>query len=473
MIEWAVVAALAGVSLLWAREQGRARRAGWRQLAAAHDLAEPVETGSWLNPGLAARAGDLWVRLEWYGRDWYTNKGEEAGYRIVIRHVEDRLGGLELRPEGAGTALEKALPVVLGGTREVEVGDQLFDGAFYLGGAPARVFAVLDGETRSHLLRLGGLGRLALGRGELSLEIPQDDSLASFVRASSALGLALDVARRLCRPGSTVARLAERARADPSPLVRVRSLLVLMREFGEDPAAREAVVSACSDPSPEVRLRAASARGGQGVPTLVALAEDTAAGDAYAAAAVSALGRLLTLERTTALLERSLRERRTETARACVDNLGAHGAPAVGPLARVLALRLDGLAEGAARALGATGSASAEPALLAALADPRGHARVAAVEALGRIGTAAAVLPLKEAMSRAGFGERALARELRQAVARIQSRLPGASPGQLSLATGETGQLSLAEAEIGRLSLAEGEPGALSLPRPGEPAEEP
>ena len=41
-----------------------------------------------------------------------------------------------------------------------------------------------------------------------------------------------------------------------------------------------------------------------------------------------------------------------------------------------------------------------------------------------------------------------------QAIAEIQARLPGASPGQLSLATAETGQLSLAPADqAGELSL--------------------
>ena len=42
-------------------------------------------------------------------------------------------------------------------------------------------------------------------------------------------------------------------------------------------------------------------------------------------------------------------------------------------------------------------------------------------------------------------------------------RLPGASPGQLSLASTEAGQLSLAPTEAGQLSLAEDPAGRLSL----------
>lgn len=470
MIAAVVMVALASGSLLWARALRRARREGWRDLAAACHLSEPVETGSWFDPGLAARTGDLWVRLQWYGREWYTRERGDSGYRIGIRHADNHLAGIELRPEGASTALEKALPAALGGRAEIELGDQLFDGAFYVGGAPARVFAVLDTETRSRLLRLAGLAHITLNRGDLSLEVPQDESLASFARVHRVLELALDVATRLARPGAPVERLAENARADPRPLVRLRCLQVLMREFGEDPATHEVAVSACSDPDPEVRLRAASAIGGEGVPVLLALAEDPSTDDAYAAAAVSALGRLLSFERASSLLERALRERRHETARACVASLAAHGEPAVAPLARVLALRLDHVADAAARALGATGAASAERALLAALADPRGAARLAAVDALALVGSAAAVLPLKEVLDRAGHGERALARAARQSIAVIQSRLPGASPGQLSLAraTEESGQLSLAEDRRGQLSVPGGEPGALSLPEPDE-----
>jgi len=81
---------------------------------------------------------------------------------------------------------------------------------------------------------------------------------------------------------------------------------------------------------------------------------------------------------------------------------------------------------------------------------------VAAARALGRVGSAAAVAPLKEAEARRR--EPDLTRAARQAIAEIQARLPGASPGQLSLASGETGSLSLAEDERGRLSLKEDAP---------------
>jgi hypothetical protein len=46
-----------------------------------------------------------------------------------------------------------------------------------------------------------------------------------------------------------------------------------------------------------------------------------------------------------------------------------------------------------------------------------------------------------------------LRRAAREAVARIQERLTGASPGQLSLAEGESGQLSLTDDERGRVAI--------------------
>ena len=92
--------------------------------------------------------------------------------------------------------------------------------------------------------------------------------------------------------------------------------------------------------------------------------------------------------------------------------------------------------------LGARGAVASEDAILAALLCPLDGVRIAAARALGRAGTADAVRDLL-AVSESGPGE--LRRAARQAIAEIQSRLPGASPGQLSLAGGEAGALSLAE----------------------------
>jgi hypothetical protein len=73
---------------------------------------------------------------------------------------------------------------------------------------------------------------------------------------------------------------------------------------------------------------------------------------------------------------------------------------------------------------------------------------------LGVAGSARAVLPVREA-TEGLMVDGDLRRAGRQAVAAIQSRLLGASPGQLSLAAGAAGQLSLADADgRGQVSLA-------------------
>jgi hypothetical protein len=109
--------------------------------------------------------------------------------------------------------------------------------------------------------------------------------------------------------------------------------------------------------------------------------------------------------------------------------------------------------------------------LLAILQHETADLQVAAAHALGRIGTVAAVPLLQEAAERSPDDQN-LRRATRQAVAAIQSRLQGASPGQLSLAgTVDAGQLSLAPDEAGQLSLADDPAGQLSLP-PDKPARE-
>jgi hypothetical protein len=88
--------------------------------------------------------------------------------------------------------------------------------------------------------------------------------------------------------------------------------------------------------------------------------------------------------------------------------------------------------------------------MVEALRSPDGKVQEEAVRSLDRAGTAAAVVPLREAAEQGGD----LRFATRQAIAEIQRRLQGAAPGQLSLAVGEEGQLSLAGGEVGDLSMA-------------------
>jgi HEAT repeats len=364
-------------------------------------------------------------------------------------------GGVSLRREGTSTELGKVL-----GRREIEVPDPLFDQVFFVGGLPALVYAFLDAETRGILLRLNQEGVLTISGPEIGLDLAEGDEGL----LPGELPLLLKVAERLSDRHQTPERLATNARQDPLPGVRLKNLLCLVRELGEHPLVDETLRAACADLDPEVRLRAAAVLGRDGAEILLEMTEDMGVSDAWAAAAVTALGLNLPFDRAAATLDRALHGHRYETARACIEALRHHGKAAVEPLVKPLMVDAGMVAAAAARALGALEASSTEGLLVRALWRSAPGLRLAAAEALGRAGSVAAVPPLKQIAE--NNEEPEFRQAARQAIARIQARLPGASPGQLSLAAAEAGQLSLAGSGAGRLSFPHGEAGELSLARP-------
>jgi HEAT repeat protein len=340
------------------------------------------------------------------------------------------------------------------GAREIEIGDEPFDQAFYVVGPAQLLFALLNAETRRLMAAFPESSSLHIG-AVLTAEIGP-------LGIADTLGLLLPIARRLAQPLNIAERLAENARGDVNAEVRLRNLLLLVRERPGETVTAEALRAACADPSPKVRLRAAKVLGHETHGLLAELAESPE-DDEASAQAVTILGRGLPVERTRAILVQALRRRLLQTARACLEALAGSGTPEdIDILAKVLAREKSDLAAAAAQALAAAGNPAAEPPLLAALQHKRPDVRVAAAKALGRAGTAAAVLPLKETAEQTS--NQVFRRAARQSIAEIQSRLQGASPGQLSLTGDEPGRLSLATAEAGDLSLADEQGGQLSLP---------
>ena len=408
----------------------------WEDAAASSGLRLLVTSRRPL--AIQAREGPLEVRIE---------KSPVIGARVVIVVPgPPGFSAVRIRRE-MNQSLWKS---------EIEVGDEAFDSTFFIEGPPPLVCALLDGEARSLLTRVNAKGRLEIVGGRLQADM-------SDRQVREVLALLLALGRRFAQPLDLERRLAANARGDPEAGVRLRSLLVLVHERPAHPATVEALHTACSDPSPEIRLRAAQELRAEGHNALIELAEG-AVDDTWSAQAVSILGRALPFDRANVILTHALRRRRILTARACLESLGRRGgAEAVEILAQVMAREQGELAPAAALALGKTGSTAAEPPLILALQHEHADARTAAASALGLVGTAAAVQPLKEANERSLLHHE-LRRAARQAIAAIQLRLPGASPGQLSLAGIEAGQLSLAPAEAGQLSLATDPAGQLSLP---------
>jgi HEAT repeat protein len=428
------------------------RARAWRAAAKEIGLTEVSRERSFRSAfALTGLLGRRRVRFQAWDR-----RNAPSGTLVVIEGDS----GITLKREDLGTAVSKAM-----GQREIEIGDAEFDEAVYVRGAATEVRAVLDTDTRRVFRRLlqGEVlegcanidARVEVVDGELRALLC-DRSYSepeAFTRAVMAL---LSAAPRLDRPADTVGRIAENTLREGEANVRMQNILLLASDYPDQEAAREVFRQACQDGNAEVRLRAALALGAEGRGTLLELATHQAVNESRTARAVRGLGAGLPLDQGLEILGAALRRRHRETARACLESLGKRGGEAVvAPLAKVLGLEDGDLAAEAARALGSTGCGAAEAALLRALKGGSSEVQAAAAESLGRVGSIGAVLPLKQA---ADDGDSTLRRAARQAVAEIQSRLHGASPGQVSLAGAEAGQVSLAgEDPSGRVTLVEEE----------------
>jgi HEAT repeat protein len=441
--------------------RGQERAKWWRRAAEAAGLTN-VRMPEFLGVGtsLNGTAGPLTVKIQSYHRGKY-----EHGARIVVGGLRHGSYALSIRPEGVTTAIEKRF-----GEREIEVGDPAFDAAAYMQGSPGLIRAIFDPETR-RLMRamLGGALhaegpdggrtidniRVSVSDDELRVDIRSSPFASTERYLPSILAQVVDLGNRLRRPDDPAVRIAANIGREPEEEVRLADLRTLSSEFGGHPAAREALLAARADESPAVRLHAAAALGPDGVETLLELASPRFP-DGVAARAIGALGPACPLELAAARLGEAREAGRMETALACVERLGASGgAAAVRELIGTLAEASDTVAAAAARALGTIADAAAESALLAALERDSAELRAAAAAALGRLGSPQAVAPLRAAASSHRL-DGDLRRAARQAIAEIQSRVTGASPGQLTLAEDQAGQLSLAEEDRrGRVSMAQ------------------
>jgi hypothetical protein len=343
----------------------------------------------------------------------------------------------------------------------LRTGDETFDGRFEVDGTAVSVFSVLDAQTRQLLVdqdRKGSLHFQGLRSTTRCTGIPTVREIEAVVRG------ALAIAERVSRPLDARAALAERATTDPVPGVRREAMRVLGRSYPGDPATKAAAHTAVKDPDADVRIQAAAALGEEGTETLLAHLAQPGLRDATVASAVFFLDLRLAPTRAAELLADARDRRRHHTALACIERLGKGPVEqTLAPLVEVLKVDDGELGGAAARALGSLGSEAAESALVSALGRELPALRLEAAQALGRVGSTASVIRLKEAAERnkSDDGFRVMAQ---RAIAAIQARAAGAEHGQLSVADDHAGHVSLAEREAGQLSVPECERGQLSVP---------
>jgi hypothetical protein len=449
---WVAAAIAVGVVSLVVQRRGEAgRTAVWRGRAESCGLTDVEQNTGFFGTGdLSGRVGRHSVLIERFARG-----KSSRGTRVVVRGLS---GALSLSTEGLVTRVQKAF-----GSLDVETGDPAFDSAFLVRGDTIAAAALLDAETRRltrelykgliwdgpHRTRTIHIS-VELADGTLTAEFmdrddgrdePGDDTLRALVT----------LAQRLAPPDEPEERLAGIARGDPEPLVRGRALATLARERAHDSVTREAMTAALQDADDEVRLQAALWLGEAGRPALRSLAASVAAPDSCSARAIAGLGEHLTPDEARPLLDHALGAGRPQTGQAALAALARGGARAVDAIAKVLAGQEGEIAIAAARALGSTASAAAEAPLLDALERGPDGLREAAAVALGHVGTPSSVMPLRDVEARARGG---LDRAAREAIVLIQSRISGATPGQLALSEGAAGQVSLSEDVSGRVAVA-------------------
>jgi hypothetical protein len=392
--------------------------------------------------------------------------GHCRGFQVRLAAANARL-----RPElivesvpGSGAGIPQALEIRavsvierLSGHAHVETGDEAFDNAIDVQGDRAPTLAVLDAETRALLDRaVAGDLRVKEGKVVYGVARAMQDG-PTLVRE---MLWAVALAGRLRISSDEVAeRLARNARQDPCDEVREHNLETLLDEFSDAPATRSVLRDLCEDGSPALQLRAALRLGEEGLGTLARLvSEEEEAGEWLTLEALEELVKRLPTDRLWPVLDAALAYQSPWVRRRALEAaIAVGGAPALERLARVLADDESVLAAQAARAIGRAGDASYEPALIQALSSEALELRQAAVEALGQVGTVAAVRPLQRATEGViGVLAHDLHAAARAAIASIQSRVPAAAKGELSLAGGDPqdGRLSLTRpGDDGRVSL--------------------
>lgn len=322
--------------------------------------------------------------------------------------------------------------------------------------------AYVDGEL---LDIAGGAHFFGIDRGRAVLHW-RLEALLPEVEAQDRDRLPLDVAhdrlrrfarwagRAAMRSHTTPERLAESAMHNPDPATRIRALRSLRSCYADTDAARSARRAGLDDPSPEVRVEAATRLGPDGIAVLAEIVRDM---KVAGATRVRAMERLQN-EATRGVLNRVLFDVAFDADREvsirALDRLTTIADDATA--ARVIAMaRCRTLDEGPlialSRFLGVRGGADSA-ALLLSLLEVRSEPGLiaAATESAIHLGPGVAARAMAILKDRPGLAN---VREARRAIEDLR----------IAIGEGHRGGLAFAGADAGTLAVSRGDKGALSV----------
>ncbi len=344
-------------------------------------------------------------------------------------------------------------------------GDATFDKLIEVSGRAMTLRALLGSGARRALAAAARRGSIRLQDGSFEQRVVEPTWSTDQLKAH--LSETLAAASVLRETDDVVAAVADNARLDPEPGVRARCLATLISECPTDPRTAATLDAALSDASDMARVVAAIALGERAAPVLGEIASREDGDEESVARAVAALGQRLSTDRVLAILDAAMSRGRRAVVFAAIGSLSrGDDAAALDRLGALRRDADEAYAAAAVRALGQTRSASQEAPLLDALDSDSEAVRRAAVQGLARVGGLATRARLRALISD-GRADRDVVRLAREALAAILGRLPDAAPGQVSFADSEVGHVSLVENdEQGRVSLCSEAEGDSRLRRP-------
>lgn len=342
----------------------------------------------------------------------------EGFWRTHVRIESDRIPRpLEIGRADGRTGVSRAIK-----GEDIQIGDASFDAVVHVAGPEDVSLAVLTGPTRDLLAAfLTKNGHLKDGVLTIDLvaEVPDEHSIEAIVGLAKALSV-----------GPVPAALQANAAQDASPSVRRRNLEALLRHHAASKEARAASEAALEDPSPEVRLFAASnVEGAPSRDVLMALLADEGLKDDLRERALQGMVTAHPWPSVVAPVKKALFAKSGAVRRAAIRAIGKAKAHALaGDLAEMVSIAEDQTCEALAEALGNLGGDRVESALIEMLKTKDSDvARRAAIVALRKTGTVRAVEPLL-AISKGPLAE--LARDTARA---IQALLGDVEAGRLSV----------------------------------------